>query len=142
MNMTIVGILFVLVAIWLFMPHKDKKKRAVRAKQRKENRAAAVAAKLEHPYQAVSLLSLGGGCPAVESIGQRRFLVREFPPLPLEECTSHHCNCKYVRHDDRRYDGLGRRLHMDVAADTEESDDLHERRRQVIRGRRKTDLAA
>lgn len=142
MNMTIVGILMAVAALWLFIPRSDKQKRASRAKQRKEGRISAVAARRERPFQAVSVLSLGGGCPAVESLGQRRFLVRESPLLPLQECTSRHCNCKYARHDDRRYDGRGRRLSTGVAADSDGFSDLHERRVEGMRGRRKTDIAA
>ena len=142
MNTVIIAVLVVIVGLWLFTSRSGKRSKSATARDRKAERMAAAAARQRHPFQAVSLCSLGGGCAVVESYGQRRFLVRESPPLPLKECTSTHCICKYVRHDDRRYDGLGRRLSLEAPAELDTNFEAMERRGQVSRGRRKTDMAA
>ena len=138
----IIAVLVVVAGLWLFFSRSGKKSKSAAARDRKAKKVAAAAARQVHPFQAVSLCSLGGGCAAVEASGQRRFLVGKSPLLPLTECTSKHCNCKYVRHDDRRYDGLGRRLSIEATAKIEDGLEAIERREPVSRGRRKTDMVA
>ena len=142
MNTVIVVVMLVIGGLWLFISLSGKRSKSAAARDRRAERLAAAAARQEHPFQAVSLCSLGGGCAAGEAYGQRRFLVNESPPLPLEECTSKHCTCKYIRHEDRRYDGLGWRLSLEAAAELDADFEAINRRAQVSRGRRKTDMAA
>ena len=41
-------------------------------------------------------------CEAVRQLGQRRFLAVRAPALPLPGCDRARCDCRYVRHADRR----------------------------------------
>jgi hypothetical protein len=61
-----------------------------------------------HPYRGVSVRFRATACEAAKQLAGKRFLARQAPPLPLPECNSAHCTCRYVYHDDRR-DGEDRR---------------------------------
>lgn len=65
---------------------------------------------LDLAYAAVSIHCSGTGCQAVSAIQGRRFLGAEAPGLPLADCSSPHCNCSYLHHDDRRHNKSARRL--------------------------------
>jgi len=55
------------------------------------------------PWHAVSLVPRGGACEQAVALGNRRFLSREAPPLPLPDCPfANRCNCVYRHHADRR----------------------------------------
>jgi hypothetical protein len=41
-------------------------------------------------------------CAAAIALSDRRFLSNEAPPLPLPDCDSDSCGCRYAHHDDRR----------------------------------------
>lgn len=89
-----------------------------------------------HPYHAVSC---EGQCEALETFRDKRFLVRNAPPLPVPSCQAQHCNCRYVHFDDRRMARGDRRgLHGLRSALFSQTDGT-ERREQ--RGRRATDFA-
>ena len=62
----------------------------------------AASARKTQPYHAVTLRAVNGACPAAKVLAGRRFLGAEAPRLPLAECTSRHCDCMFVHHDDRR----------------------------------------
>jgi len=47
-------------------------------------------------------------CPAVQALANTRFLAKEAPRLPLDQCTVPNCRCQYKHYDDRR-DGEDRR---------------------------------
>jgi hypothetical protein len=53
-------------------------------------------------FSAVSISSYEAACPAVKELEGTRFLSREAPLLPLGDCTSSRCHCKYTHHGDRR----------------------------------------
>lgn len=145
MNTSVILVLVAAGLFWFFFPRRTKREKAALAKQRKleeMSAQAAGAANEEHPFQAVSLCSLGGGCPEVEALAQRRFLVDESPALPLEGCSSRNCTCKYVRHEDRRYDGHGRSMPISADGAQCELPSAIERRHLEARGRRKSDRAA
>jgi hypothetical protein len=55
-----------------------------------------------NPYRAVSIRFSSNACDAAKRLADRRFLAREAPPLPLPECRTTHCSCRYVYHADRR----------------------------------------
>jgi hypothetical protein len=38
----------------------------------------------------------------VQALAKNRFLAKEAPRLPLDECTVADCQCEYKHHDDRR----------------------------------------
>jgi hypothetical protein len=63
-------------------------------------------------FQSVSIDRGPKVCGAAKQLGERRFLVRTAPVLPLAGCgIQGECRCRYVKHSDRRTEA--RRL-MDV----------------------------
>ncbi len=60
-------------------------------------------------YAAVSIQSFGRGCAAATALRGKRFLAEEAPPLPLPDCGSERCGCRYFHHVDRRTGNLDRR---------------------------------
>ena len=64
----------------------------------------------------------------------------EAPPLPVPECTSSNCKCRYVHYDDRRQDDADRRgivgLRNELYSHSGEAD-----RRTKSRGRRDSDYS-
>ena len=98
---------------------------------------ASAPARVTSPWHAVSIMSKGRGCDAMQSLIETRFLAREAPRLPLGECAvSGSCTCSYRHHEDRRGSSRRREGHFDVQAQTS----AVERRR--LPGRRKSDLPA
>jgi hypothetical protein len=86
-------------------------------------------------WHAVSIGSSAACCPAAMGLLGIRFLSREAPRLPLENCSmSAECRCSYQHHDDRR--GLSRRT-QDLWSPGRGGNRGEERRR--ARGRRVTD---
>jgi len=55
-----------------------------------------------NPYHAVSIAPGVGACDAVLALGDKRFLSREAPRLPLPGCGTANCACRYQHHEDRR----------------------------------------
>ena len=98
--MTIIAIMIVCVAsaYWLLRP-KTKSRRAPRTRSVK---VASRPGNLHHIYQAASINPGGCACTAVKALGDKRFLADEAPQMPLTNCDSAKCQCRYVRHDDRR----------------------------------------
>jgi hypothetical protein len=89
-------------------------------------------------WHAVSVVGKGDCCQAAWSLAERRFLSREAPRLPLEQCAKPaDCRCAYQHHPDRR--GEPRRR-QEVGGLWLEQYKGDERRR--ARGRRSTDAEA
>ena len=66
-------------------------------------RNGAAGSKPAKPWAAVSVMSNGCRCAAVQALQERRFLAREAPRFPLADCnTPGQCACAYRKHDDRR----------------------------------------
>jgi hypothetical protein len=57
---------------------------------------------VSNPYHAVSIQSPPRSCAAAREFEGKRFLSSEAPALPLKNCSSAICTCKYAHHDDRR----------------------------------------
>ncbi len=53
-------------------------------------------------FHAVSIKFDADACLSAKSIQGRRYLAREAPSLPLDNCDADSCNCRFVHHDDRR----------------------------------------
>lgn len=100
----------------------------------KKNRRATLSD--DNPHRAVEIKpSRRDACEAVKKLTGKRLLVSEAPLLPLRDCTSEKCECRYVsfadrRQDPRRDDDLGITHTMRMSND----------RRSSSRGRRKTDV--
>ena len=55
------------------------------------------------PFQAISIYRGLICCDMARKFSEHRFLVRDAPPLPLGGCSmSERCQCKYIKHRDRR----------------------------------------
>lgn len=54
------------------------------------------------PWHAVTIAAPGSACPAAQACKGKRYLSRDAPRLPLAECGSTQCECKYRHFPDRR----------------------------------------
>jgi len=87
------------------------------------------------PFQAISIFRGTRACEMARRFSEHRFLAREAPQLPLTGCTmSESCECRYIRHKDRRSES---RRSGDVFATAARSVEYKERR--LRRGRRSGD---
>ena len=93
-----------------------------------------------NPFHAVSIQPTQEGCSAADAIKIQRFLSEDAPGLPLPDCSSPECRCKYVHYADRRDGARDRRLAQDEASEESEFWSLRERR--LAGGRRQEDMAA
>jgi hypothetical protein len=95
----------------------------------------ASARKPVNPWHAVTIATGPRACAAARALGDRRFLSRDAPVLPLKDCDSAECTCRYEHFEDRRK-GPRRAREMGVAIDGYED---AEKRGQGKRGRRTSD---
>jgi len=58
--------------------------------------------KSRHRWHAVTLITSGHPCAAVQACKGKRFLSSEAPRLPLPECDAPRCECRYRHYEDRR----------------------------------------
>ena len=94
------------------------------------------------PYRATSIVSDDHACVAIKAIGIKRFLdvERSAPRLPLLNCDTSKCNCKYVGHEDRRLFEEDRR-HPNALKSQLYDKGGRQNRRQQERGCREGDWA-
>jgi len=60
---------------------------------------------VREPFHSVSIIcDRRQACRTARGFGERRFLAREAPTLPLTSCEKATCACRYEHHDDRRAD--------------------------------------
>lgn len=138
-------ILFVLVAVVLAIvvfrhlrsSTKPAGKSSVASKRVKAVRAASTAAESSNTYHAVSVKCGPGACEQALALDKKRFLSAEMARLPLADCTSTDCRCKFVHYPDRRD------ADSDKRAPTALRSELYTRsgntERRTPKGRRKTD---
>ena len=88
-------------------------------------------------FHAVEIIGHGRTCTSARHLKGKRFLDREAPLLPLQQCNSPDCRCNYRHHDDRRQGP--RRSDIGLAHDLYQLNGEQERREKQRRGRRKTD---
>src|SRR5262245_28017620 len=86
-------------------------------------------------FHAVSIAPGPLACAAARGLGQKRFLSREAPVLPLKTCDRGDCECRYEHHEDRRK-GPRRATDMGISVDGYDGND---KRSGPKRGRRKSD---
>jgi hypothetical protein len=133
MKFVIIAILFIVAGIWLksrATPGGSRKSARVDLKKKLQEKKRLSATSIHNPYHAVSIHHHSRACPSALGMGNRRFLGADAPITPLLECTSTHCDCKYVHHKDRRRDdgdrrSIGNGLHL--------QSDREERRRSLER---------
>jgi len=136
MIITTIIILLITAAYWLLRSpgnhgRKTKKVRSTPSTIRS-------APSTRSPYQATSISFKRCGCTAVMAIGKTRFLTSgTVPKLPLAECSATTCDCRYVRHQDRRSTQGDRRAIYSLQTDLYTLGTESERR--VKMGRRQSD---
>ena len=92
----------------------------------------------KNPYLATSIRAGECACAAVGNVANTRFLTSQnVPKLPLADCASATCKCRYVRHHDRRYSEGERRTPFSLQTDFYNLNNEVERR--VKKGRRDMD---
>ncbi|EGM71696.1 hypothetical protein [Shewanella sp. HN-41] len=91
-----------------------------------------------HRFHCVSIVNKGHCCEQVNAITGKRFLSKEAPAIPMEECTMPHCECRYQHFEDRRQSSNERRVDYGV---TRELFGVfgEQNRRDRSKGRRTTD---
>ena len=126
--------------VFFKFPPDSRKPNKNRSGSEKLKASRKTAAKPRNPYRATSIIYDDSACDAVKAIGKKRFLDRDrtTPELPLPDCTTFQCNCKYAYHEDRRVPHEDRRQLSTLQSE------LYDRagkpnRRQRKRGRRKSD---
>lgn len=68
----------------------------------------------DHRFHCVSIVNKGHCCEQVNALTGKRFLSKEAPALPMEECTMPHCECRYQHFEDRRQSSNERRVDYGV----------------------------
>jgi hypothetical protein len=58
--------------------------------------------RLVNPYHAVSIEPGSNACSAIRKLEGKRFLASAAPMLPLSNCGSSKCHCRYQHFQDRR----------------------------------------
>ena len=112
----------ILAIAWLIM-------RVLRGAPRATDDSAPQIPASTSPYHAVSLKYSSSACDAAKAMTGRRFLSSAAPRLPLPECDSLECRCRFVHHSDRRT-GKDRRSPFSPARPTSGTGTFEAERRQ------------
>ena len=86
-------------------------------------------------FHAVTVAPGPRACKEARELQGKRFLSREAPLLPLRNCGSPQCECRYEHYDDRR---KGHRRAHDLGVSIDGYEGV-EHRQKPKRGRRRTD---
>ena len=135
--MIIISTLIFLTAIgyWFLQSRSNKRPQAARTKIRQENNRS-------NRYHAVTVIPGDCSCSAVAALDGQRFLTSEnVPNLPVLDCSSANCTCRYVHHEDRRGAHGNRRVGYSMQTELYGLDSQITDRRGK-RGRRATDAVA
>lgn len=93
-----IGIFVVVVLILLYVfVRRPKTQDQVRPTVRR-----LISSKAETKFHAVSLRFPASACEAAKAMEGRRFLSTAAPRLPLPDCDSLNCKCRFAHHEDRR----------------------------------------
>ena len=98
MTRILLAIALILVVWFLVQKRKSRPEPADagRADQKK------IVAEKATPYHAVSIQPGPQACASANELRGRKFLSNEAPHLPLPDCTSGSCECRFTHHADRR----------------------------------------
>jgi len=94
MQLTLLGIVVVLLLAWLFLRRRGAKS--------DESTATATKDPEKTAYHAVSIKFDKHACDAAKEMSGRRFLSSAAPRLPLPGCNVLECRCRFAHHQDRR----------------------------------------
>lgn len=132
--MEVAGIILlavVIVLVLLKMRASPKKKTGSRATKNKGHKVSAAGKRKiakAHDFPSVSIQFGPSACPTVKALTEKRFLANEAPTVPLENCNSANCTCKYVHHDIRREQDDDRRAPSSLRTTLHETSGKPERR--------------
>ncbi len=98
MTRVFVAILFVLVVVYLIQKRKAKPEAAETSREDTQRQLA----QKSTPFHAVCIEPGPHSCAAAEELRGQRFLSADAPLLPLKNCTSSNCECRFVHFSDRR----------------------------------------
>jgi hypothetical protein len=110
-NWFYVFIPIVVVLIWLYSrrskansssSHKRSSKASNKRTSKTGKKPDSKISKNEADYRAVSIQLGPQACRAARYLRDKKFLSTKAPALPLAECISSDCQCKYVYYSDRR----------------------------------------
>lgn len=111
-----------------------KRARAIFGRSEPEKTVLAPKKKV-NAYHAVTIAPGPRACVPAQQMRGKRFLSREAPVLPLKNCGSSACECRYEHYDDRR-ENARRARDLGVSID---GYDGSEKRQKARRGRRTND---
>ena len=132
LTITAIIILLFTATYWLLRSRDNDKRKYKKVRPASGTRS---------PYLATSISSKKCGCSAVKEMGNTRFLTSgTVPKLPLAECSAARCDCKYVRHQDRRSTQGDRRAIYSLQTDMYALGTEPERRER--KGRRDSDWSS
>jgi hypothetical protein len=76
-----------------------------RSQPQQAKTSAALPARAGGRFGAVQIRARGGACAAARALEGQRFLAKDAPPLPLQDCTASQCSCSFTKLSDRRTEG-------------------------------------
>lgn len=92
----LVGLLVILLVAWLVLRLRSGKQ-PVQQKQPVHKKLTD-----SSPFHAVSIKAEASACAAAKALVGKRYLSDAAPRLPLPECDSATCTCRFVHYADRR----------------------------------------
>ncbi len=100
----VVGVLLGVVSPFLVL-HMQRRRDVVRATVVSGQMTRKEAARPANPFAAVSIRPCNHPCQAVLQMNHVRYLAVRAPRLPVAGCERGECDCRYIRHADRRAPG-------------------------------------
>jgi hypothetical protein len=128
----------VVLAIVLFRFLRSSSKPAAKASSApKRVKSANTGSQGFNAYHAVSIKCGSKACEQALAMDDKRFLPAEMSKLPLPDCTSSNCECKFVHYEDRRDADSDKRAPTALRSELYTTSGRPERRARG--GRRKSD---
>ena len=93
----LVALVALLVLLWFLLMRRSSKPDAAAQPQLERRQSDGTG-----EFHAVSIRFDADACLHAKALQGRRFLAREAPPLPLDNCDANQCNCRFAHHKDRR----------------------------------------
>lgn len=125
-------ILLALVIVVVLSKMRAGPKKKIRAKAPNKNHRISAAGKrklsLANDFPSVSIQFGPSACQGVKDLIEQRFLADDAPSVPLLNCNSANCTCKFVHHDVRREQDEDRRAHSSLRTTLYEDSGKPERR--------------
>ena len=133
------ALILVGVAALLLRPKKQMPKNAMSTGSKERKTSQKSTSRPITPYRATAIVCGENPCEAVKAISGKRFLVadNDIPQIPLLNCDTPNCSCKYEHYADRRNTDEIRRAPAGLKSQLHPHIENVERR--LKRGRRTSD---